>query len=210
MRPGLSLSFGTLALLLALGCSSRGGDSLFSGDMPHDGIDDGTDGAGGDDTPGEDTKEAGAGETPDAGDEVDAGDEEDAGDGAIPSEGGVELPSVDIVCGSETCTTPDQYCCRPNSGSNLPMISAACKPSGEACKFSSFSGVPQRCAAHEDCAGGECCAIRTNTNSSYSSIECKLRCEGAEVEVCDPDAPQCSNGTCKRSTRLQGIYVCQP
>lgn len=215
MRPGLSLSFGTLALLLALGCSSRGGDSLFSGDMPHDGIDDGEDGAGGDDTSGEDGQDAGEGETPDAGDEVDAGDEEDAGDGAIPSEGGVELPSVTLACGNSSCTTPDEYCCIP--GANVGGVQPSCKASDAECKVgwgnvNLVSGIPQHCAAHEHCAGGQCCAIRASANADYTSIECRLECKGAEVEFCDPKNPDCSEGSCKESTRLRnrGVYVCQP
>lgn len=213
MRSGLFLSLGALALCLVMGCSSRGGESLF-GEAPPSDIDDGTAGAGGgddlDDEPdaGDDTDA----EAPDADVESDAG--EDANDGSpAGDEGGPsELPSADLACGNATCTTPNEYCCRPASGVNIPGTSASCKAANEDCRVGFSSGVPQHCSSHDQCAGGECCAIRgTGQNQNrYTEIECRLPCEGANVEVCDPKQPVCNNGgQCVESTIVRGVYVCR-
>lgn len=216
MRSRLPLSLGTLALLLALGCSSRGGEDLFTEDTAHDGVDedavgDAGDGDSGEGGPGK--SDAGS-ESSDAGGDADAGpsdasDEEDAGD--VVS----ELPPAEIVCGSASCTTPEAYCCRP-TGNNSWGPAPACKAEGEECKLGGFgnvgsaAGTPQYCSSHDQCAGGQCCAIRKNAKDNrYSEVKCQPYCEGAEVEVCDPANPDCSEGTCKKSTLARDLYVCQ-
>jgi len=211
MRPGHWLPFGTLVLLLA-GCSSRGGESLFSGEAPPIDFDE-TDAAL-DDEPGDDEADAGDDdELPDAGVESDAG--EDATDGAIEEEAGPsDPPDMTISCGGDTtCTTPDQYCCRPPANINFPGVSASCKAADEDCRFGigglGTDGVPQHCGTHEQCGGGECCAIRAGRDR-YDRIECVLKCEGDNVEVCNPDEPQCNNGgTCTESQIVRGLYVCR-
>lgn len=215
MRPGHWLPFGTLVFLLAA-CSSRGGEALFTGEEPPVDFDE-RDAAADDEAPGDDEADAGHDdETPDADVDDDAG--EDAGDGASEADDDVgELPPVAISCGDATCTTPDQYCCRPPGGNiNIPGVSVSCKAAGEECRFGvgpvGTDGVPQHCSAHEHCGGGECCAIRApgQNQSRYESVECVLQCEGNDVEVCDPDNPQCNNGgTCVASTLARGLYVCR-
>lgn len=214
MRFRLCLSLIGLASALVIGCSSRGGEALFDGEGAGN---DGLAGAGGDDGSGDD-EDAGtdSGEATDDADvdppETDAGDLEDAPDDAAENEGGGELPPASLTCGNATCTTPGQYCCLPAAGVNIGSA-ATCKDAGSDCKLGPgnwMSGIPQKCGAHEHCGGGQCCAIRKDTNSNYTSVECKLKCEGAEVEVCDPKNPKCSSGTCKQSQRVSALYLCQP
>lgn len=214
MRPGHWLPFGTLVLLLA-GCSSRGGESLFSGEAPPIDFDE-KDAALDDDAPGEDEADAGDDALPDADadGESDAGD--DASDGAIDEEeaGSGDLPPATIACGDATCTTPDEYCCRPPRNVVGSGIAPACKLSDEPCRLGPanlVSGTRQECDEHSDCpTGGHCCASVTRSfgNQSIQDAKCKAYCEGDdELEVCNPQAPQCTTGSCQESS-ARGLYVC--
>lgn len=217
IRPCHWVPFGTLVFLLAA-CSSRGGESLFEGEAPPQDVDVDVDAGADGDAPSGDVPDA-SGEA-DAEPDEDAAIETDAGDDATdaPDAPG-ELPPATIECGNEVCTSP-QYCCRPPSNVNIPGVSASCKDQGTECRFGvgpiATDGIPQHCAAHADCAGGQCCAIRVmggppnqpQPQNRYERVECVLKCETPDVEVCDPDNPQCTSGTCRESTILRGVYVC--
>lgn len=222
MRPGLWLSFGTLALFIASGCSSRGGENLFTDDdtIPDFGGDAGDAALPGDERDaGTDAKAPDATADGDAGDDPDAGDatlDDDAGDGATDDEGGLPgLPPAEIACGDDTCTTPDEYCCRPPANVVGPGFSPSCKPAEEECRFStgpvSNAGIPQYCSNHDDCAGGQCCAVRegsSNFNRRTVAIECKAKCDSDDIEVCDSDHP-CSSGNCRQNEAARGVSGCR-
>jgi len=219
MRPCHWLSFGTLVLVLA-GCSSRGGESLFNGEAPPQDIEDEVDSGTERDAASDDEDDASVGDG-----EPDAAFEEDAGEDAAddPNEPG-ELPPASIACGDGVCTTPDQYCCRPPGNLGPIPVSPSCKNADEECRFGlgnsgpvGTAGVPQYCSTHADCAGGQCCAIRAmggpnqqQPQSRYERVTCVLKCEGNDVQVCDPENPQCANGgTCAESDLARGLYVCR-
>lgn len=213
MRPGHWLSFGTLVLVLA-GCSSRGGESLFNGEAPPQDIEDEVDAGTERDAASDDEDDADVGgDEPDAEVETDA--EVDSGDEEEPP---ANLPEATIACGNASCTAPEQYCCHPPANVNIPAVSASCKSEGEECRFGigpvSSGGVPQHCSAHAHCAGGQCCAVRElgpnqQPQNRYERIECMLKCGQNDVEVCDPDNPQCSSGSCLESSIIRGLYVCR-
>jgi len=111
----------------------------------------------------------------------------------------VACADAGVKCGSSYCGT-GSVCCDPEG-------SPSCIASGQTC-----NAFVLPCDDRAECGSGKyCCAERHNGNLSLQNVSCQSSCNNVNnpLQLCDPNANECTSGSCQAWGQLSGYYACQ-